>query len=73
MPGFWAKYATYQHGNRSVTYRRHPVLRYFVIILAIAAVCVAVTVAWPVFLTIGVVLVVVAIVGALRRSKRLRQ
>jgi small-conductance mechanosensitive channel len=67
MPGNTAKYATVHRGNRSFTYRRHPVVRYFVMVLSIGVVIGALGV-------FGIALAVLAAVGwvvsRLNRSRR---
>lgn len=68
MPGFFAKYATVRRGDTTYTYRRHPVLRYFAIVLGIGVVIGALG-------PFGIALVVLVTVGLLGsrvagRSKR---
>jgi hypothetical protein len=68
MSGFFAKYVTVQHNGRSYTYRRHPVLRYFAILLGIGVLFGALTALGPFGAVIGIVVVAV-VIGSRLRSK----
>ncbi len=68
MSGFFAKYVTVQRNGRSYTYRRHPVLRYFAVLLGISVLFGALTVLGPFGAVIGIVVVVMGI-GSQLRSK----
>lgn len=66
MTGFFAKYVTVQRNGRSYTYRRHPGLRYFAVLLGIGVLLGALTVLGPLGAVIGIVVVVLVIASRLR-------
>ncbi len=63
MSGLFAKYVTVQRNGRSYTFRRHPVLRYFAVLLGIGVLFGALTVLGP-FGAVIEIAVVVLVIGS---------
>lgn len=66
MAGFFAKYVTVERDGKRYTYRRHPVLRYFAVLLGIGVLFGVLTALGPFGVVIGIVVVVLVIGSRLR-------
>jgi len=67
MSGLFA-YVTVRRNRRSYTYRRHPVLRCFAVLLAVGVLFGAITVLGPFGAVIGIVVVILVIGSRLRKG-----
>ena len=68
MSGFFANYVTVQRNGKRYAYRRHPVLRYFAVLLGIGVLFGALTVLGPFGAVIGIVVLALVIGSRLRRG-----
>lgn len=64
MPGSTARWSSRRQGNVTYGYRRHPFVRYLVILASIAIAVVLLQEWWPVVVAVVVALAVVLVVAA---------